>query len=207
MQERGAGAVLAATDLRHPVIRPLAPLSANLGQVRFTRTWQIEESGWTAVARFTSGAPALLERRVERGTVLLFASDLDRRWNEFPLHASFAPFALEAARHLVAGADGLRDYVVGSAPASAQNRPGIHSGAPDGGRFTVNVDPAEGVRERITPEELAARFTPQPDTGSARPELRADRLEAAQGLWRYGLVGLLAVLVAESFAGRGKRHA
>ena len=41
-----------------------------------------------------------------QGRVVLFASDLDRRWNDFPLHPSFVPFAMETLRH-VAGADVL----------------------------------------------------------------------------------------------------
>ena len=57
------GAVLAATDLRHPIFRPFGALAANLGQVRFARTWKVRPDGWDVAARFTNGSPALLERR------------------------------------------------------------------------------------------------------------------------------------------------
>ena len=34
-----------------------------------------------------------------RGRVVLFASDLDRRWNDFPLNPAFVPFAIETVRY------------------------------------------------------------------------------------------------------------
>ena len=53
---------LAATDLRHPIFRPFGALAANLGQVRFDRVWRLSPDGWSVVARFSNGTPALLER-------------------------------------------------------------------------------------------------------------------------------------------------
>src|SRR5262249_58414414 len=89
---RNAG-VLAATDLRHPVLRPFDAVAANLGQVAFDRAWQIDtRSGWRVVARYTNGVAALAERTDGPGRVLLFTSDVDRGWNDFPLHASFVAF-------------------------------------------------------------------------------------------------------------------
>ena len=72
---------LAATDLRHPVFRPFGSLAANLGQVRFQQAWRVNPDGWQVPARFSDGSAAVLERAVGAGKVLLFASDLDRRWN------------------------------------------------------------------------------------------------------------------------------
>ena len=79
-----AGA-LAPTDLRHPIFRPFGALAVNLGDGRFDRTWTLRAEGWDVLARFTNGSPALMERREGRGRVVLFASDLSRRWNDFPL--------------------------------------------------------------------------------------------------------------------------
>ena len=58
------------TDLRHPIFRPFGPLSANLGQVRFERTWRIRPEGWDIAARFSDGTPALLERAEGRGRIV-----------------------------------------------------------------------------------------------------------------------------------------
>ncbi len=51
------------------------------------------------------GAAALLGAvRRARAAILLFTSDVDRRWNDFPLHPTFVPFAQEMARYLGARA-------------------------------------------------------------------------------------------------------
>ena len=44
------------------------------------------------LARFDGGAPALLERRVGSGRVLLWASTLDLSWSDLPLKPVFLPF-------------------------------------------------------------------------------------------------------------------
>ena len=51
-----------------------------------------------------------------RGRVVLFASDLSRRWNDFPLNPAFVPFAIETVRHTAGASDRRRDYVVAEAP-------------------------------------------------------------------------------------------
>ena len=84
--------VLAATDLRHPVLRPFDAVAANFGQVAFDHAWRIDGRGpWRVVARFTNGDPALAERTGGPGRLLLFTSDVDRRWNDFPLPAAVPP--------------------------------------------------------------------------------------------------------------------
>jgi hypothetical protein len=166
---------LSATDLRHPIFRPFGPLAANLGQVRFDRVWRVRTDGWDVAARFTDGSAALVERREGSGRVVLFASDLDRRWNDFPLHPAFVPFALESIRYVAGEKDRARDYVVGRVPAGARPEPGVY------------------VTER-NPRSVA----PPLRAG----DVQAQQTEARQSLWRYGLMLMLAALVAESFVGR-----
>lgn len=200
------GTVLAATDVRHPIFRPFGPLAANLGQARFTRTWRVREDGWTVAARFTDGTAALLERRSGQGTVLLFASDLDRRWNDFPLHPAFAPFTLEAVRHLLARTDRRREYLVADAPAWTGSRAGLHTGVEDGVAIAVNVDPRESSIARLTGEEFRLMAPVAAQVGGAAVHRQAQQIEGTQNLWRYGLMLMLAVLLAESAVGRGRRH-
>src|SRR5262249_58648890 len=87
---------LSATDLRHPIFRPFGGLAANLGQVQFERLWHVDPDGWNVAGRFTDGTPALLERSDGSGRLALFASDLDRRWDDFPLPPPLVAFALES---------------------------------------------------------------------------------------------------------------
>jgi hypothetical protein len=194
---------LSLSDVRHPVFRPFGPLAANLGQIRFDRSWRVVANGWDVAARFTDGSPALLEREVDRGRVLLFASDVDRQWNDFPLHPAFVPFVVEAVRHAARSATREREYLVGNAPAGVPRDPGIHQ-TPGGRTVAVNVDPRESGAARLTPGEFADMLTP---TSEAAPPGRqasgARHAEARQSLWQYGLVLMLVVLVVESVIGRG----
>src|SRR4030095_14765658 len=150
--------VLVATDLRHPVLRPFADVAANLGQVAFARAWQIRaRSGWRVVAQYTSGDAALVERAGGPGRVLLLTSDVDRRWNDFPLHSSFVPFAQEAARYLGARAPMVASYLVGDVPRGIAPRPGLVEA--DGRAIAVKVHPRERRIDRVTASVLHALET------------------------------------------------
>jgi hypothetical protein len=200
----GQDVALSPTDVRHPIFRPFGTLTANLGQVRFERTWRVKSDGWEVVARFTDGSPALLERREDRGRVLLFASDLDRRWNDFPLHPAFVPFTLETLRYAAGAPDHGRDYVVGAspAPAEADARPGIYRASGDGRAVAVNVDTRESDGAAMPPTEFAAMVEHVSRTTTAGPDPRAQQVEARQSYWQYGLLLMMAALVAESLVGR-----
>jgi hypothetical protein len=191
---------LAPTDLRHPVFQPFGALSANLGQVRFDRAWRVAPDGWTIVARFSNGTPALVERAMGKGRVVLLASDVDRRWNDFPLHPSFVPFALETLRY-VGGSRAAHDYLVAEAPAEARHTPGVYRSA-DGRPFAVNVDTRESALEAMTADEFS-RQVQRPASGAGQAALQhARQTEAHQSYWQYGLALMIATLIAESVAGR-----
>jgi hypothetical protein len=200
--EMPASVALSPTDPRHPVFRPFGSLSANLGQVRFARAWRVPSDGWDVAARFTDGNPALVERREGKGRIVLFASDLDRQWNDFPLHPAFVPFVIETVRSVSASHDRARDYVVGAAPAGAGSRPGIYRVGSDNRSIAVNVDPREGVTTGMRPREFTERVERVDTTGPGTNDTRSTHLEARQSYWRYGLLLMLAALVAESFVGR-----
>jgi hypothetical protein len=195
---------LTATDLRHPIFRPFGALAANLGQVRFDRTWRVSPDGWSIVAQFSNGTPAMLERSLGSGRVLLFASDIDRRWNDFPLHPAFVPFALETVRYIAESGSsraGSRELTVAEAPASVGPKPGVHRIA-DGRTVAVNVDAREAMLARLTPEAFDEMIRRTASTAAKPAELQARQAEARQSLWLYGLMVMIAALVAESFVGR-----
>jgi hypothetical protein len=199
-QDRNAGGVLAATDLRHPIFRPFDAVAANFGQVSFERVWQISPAkDWQPVARFTDGAPALVERTSGRGKVLLFASDLGHRWNDFPLHAVFVPFVQESVRYLGARPAPVSSMLVDQVPAGVPRQPGVVS--LQGHPVAVNVDARESTLDRLTPAEFArsiARTASEPGRLSAAA---AAQTEASQHYWQYGLLLMLGALIAESFVG------
>jgi hypothetical protein len=192
---------LAATDLRHPIFRPFGALAANLGQVRIERSWRVAPEGWSIIARFSNGTPALLERAAESGRVVLFASDVDRRWNDFPLHPAFVPFALEALRYVSGERRQPREYTVAQAPAEARRVPGVYR-APDNRPFAVNVDTRESALDRLHPEDFQGSSQSSAAATARAAEIQAQQTESQQSYWQYGLVLMIATLVAESVVGR-----
>jgi hypothetical protein len=194
-------AALTVTDLRHPIFQPLAALVANMGDVRADRYWMLPEAGWDVVARFDTGVPALVERRQGSGRLLLFASDLDRRWNDFPRHPAFVVFALESLRHVSDRLALPREYVVAEAPAGAGPPPGIYTLA-DGRQVAVNVDLRERTLASMTADQFLSML--RPAAAAQGPVARGidTQREARQGLWRYAILLLAGVLLTESFLGR-----
>lgn len=197
---------LAATDLRHPIFKPFGALAANLGQVRFDRAWRLSPDGWDVAARFTDGSPALLDRSEGGGRVVLFASDLDRRWNDFPLHPAFVPFTVEAVRHAAGWSRQPRDFTVGNVPHGVPATPGIHpapsSLTSQGRRLAVNVDSRESSTATMSREEFEGMLERTSVAPSAAADAHAEQTESRQSYWQYGLLLMLAALVAESFIGR-----
>jgi hypothetical protein len=190
---------LAVRDVRHPVFRAFDTASATFAQVNIDREWRLgSDRAFRTIAVFSSGAPALLERSVRNGRVLLFASDVDRRWNDFPLHATFVPFAQEALRYVAARRPSPTAMSVADVPADTPATPGIIS---VGGRpRAVNVDTRESTVDRLTPSQFTASVA-RTDAGPGRVSQRAHVQEAAQSLWWYGLALMLVTLVVEAFVG------
>jgi len=193
--------ILAVTDLRHPIFRPFGSLTANLGQVAFTRAWRLPAAGWDVAASFTDGAPALLERREGDGRVLCFTSDLDRRWNDFPLHPAFVPFVVESVRYAARAAGTDRERTIDDAPAGVPPTPGVHK-LPDGRQVVLNVDTRESSLSRITAQDFTDMLQSVDAAPSRAARLRAQLTEARQSYWQYGLILMLVVLAAESVIGR-----
>lgn len=198
MREAG---VLAATDLRHPVFRPFDAVAANFGQVMFDRAWQVDPGpAWRVVARYTNGGTAVAERvGGATGRVLLLTSDVDRKWNDFPLNPAFVPFTQEVARYLGARPPIVPVYLVADVPAGVAPRPGFVQA---GNRtLAVNVDPRESSVAHLTPAEFQKLVTRSSGASQPRAVRLARQTEGQQNYWRYGLMLMLGALVVEAFLG------
>ncbi|MEO6236795.1 MAG: BatA and WFA domain-containing protein [Vicinamibacterales bacterium] len=197
---RRAG-VLAATDLRHPVLRPFDAVAANFGQVIVDRAWDLPAGGaWRVVARYTNGGTALAERTgMPTGRVMVFTSDLDRRWNEFPLNAAFVPFTQELARYLGGRSTVRSAYLVADVPAGVPARPGLVTVA--NRTVAVNVDPRESSVARVSAAEFQQMVTRSSGQSQPRAVRLAQQAEGQQNYWRYGLLLMLGALVVEAVAG------
>jgi hypothetical protein len=93
-----------AIEYAHPVFEPLrAARSGNFSSVAVYGYRRITPAASAQiVARFDGSSPALLERRVGTGRVLLWGTTLDISWNDLPLSKVYVPFVHRSLRHLSA---------------------------------------------------------------------------------------------------------
>jgi Mg-chelatase subunit ChlD len=101
---RGTAARIGALEFGHPVLEPFrAPRSGNFSTSRVYGYRNVTKVAAAQVlAAFDSGAPAVLERRVGTGRVMMWASSVDNVWNDLPVKGVFLPFVHQTVRHLAA---------------------------------------------------------------------------------------------------------
>ncbi len=98
----GRGGALGFVDYSHPVFEVFgAPRSGDVTTARFFRHRPVEpHPEAVTLARFDDGQPALLERGVGRGSVLLWASGIDAFWNDLAKKPVYLPFVHRLVEHL-----------------------------------------------------------------------------------------------------------
>ena len=189
-------------DARHPVFRPFGG-AGTLGNVSFTRAALIEPpASAKVIARYSDGTPALVEERTDRGRVLVFGSDLNYGWNDFPLQPAFLPFVHEALRYLASPQNARADYVVGELAGSAGLTPGVVNVGAAGRRVAVNVDAREADPRRMTVDAFQSGISRLHASALQEARAAASQQEDQQSLWRYGLLLMVISLAAEGLLGR-----
>jgi len=140
--------------------RPLSLESEGLPELAQSRVrgrTPIAEASLDSVvtARFSDGAPAMLEHRYRSGRVAMFATSIDDAWTDLPYQPVFVPFVLDTLARLA----GRTEHTV--APFAAVSLPGstasqrIQVVTPRG--RTVDLAEADRVRFRDTGEIGAYR--------------------------------------------------
>ncbi len=118
-----------------------------------------DPSSTTVLLRYADGVPALVERAVGAGRVLLWTGTLDLGWGDLPIHAIFTPLVQRMVAELggETGADALAKEGEVGVPMVVPVPPTVSGDlevlGPDGG-----IVPSErGTREvRFTPESAGA---------------------------------------------------
>ena len=169
----------------------------------FRNAARIGGSACQTLARFTTGDTALIECPAGEGRSLIVASDLDNRWNDFPLHATFVPFVHEVVRYLASGRAHTTDYVVADVPPGVKPAPGIATigdaarGAAAARTIAVNVDPRESDPARLSVDDFQSAVARLKDAGGSETRGEARQQEDEQHLWRYALAAMVLLLAAE----------
>ncbi len=113
-------------DLRHPVLRVFS--GSTQDGFLAARTWRyyllqpgVEGDGSHVLATWDDGAPALVERQIGDGRVLLYTSTVDRDWGDWAIQASFLPTMQQASAWLARALEERQpaDLVVGAVHALA----------------------------------------------------------------------------------------
>jgi hypothetical protein len=145
---RGTAARLGALEYGHSVFEPFRkPRSGDFSSARFYgyRAVSLGKDGRT-IARFDDGAPALVERRVGSGRVLMWTSSLDVNWNDLALKPVFLPFVHRVVRHLAAYEERASWSTVGDvfeAAPSREPRTGRVALTPGGQRLALDDEGAD----------------------------------------------------------------
>jgi hypothetical protein len=136
----------------HPAFDGFAARAGEpLTQAAFHRAWTLRPGPTTRVlARFATDLPAL----VEDGRLLVFASDADGAWNDFPTRGAFLPLWLQALRSLSRGSasEDLKPGDSFAAPVPASERaPDLRLTDPRGRNVPLSQSIAEGARRLVSP--------------------------------------------------------
>jgi len=100
-----------AMDVGHPALRGLESIRG----ARFTRYATIEPAAEDEVLMsLETGPPLLIERELGAGQVLVYASTLDRQWNDLVVQPVFVPFISGLANHMLGGAGFTSEADLGS---------------------------------------------------------------------------------------------
>lgn len=159
VDDKGAkGQGLATTGLIHPIVSFFASADNQpfLAQPRFWRAHGLKPAeGTTVVAKFADGQPALVERTIGRGAVLMAAFPSDKAWSDLPLRPAFLMLARRMVQHAALG-----------------NRPRLNVRINDPLRLVVPAKLAGTRVEATDPQGGRTVLNPEstPD-GSARVEL------------------------------------
>jgi hypothetical protein len=106
-RSRGAAARLGALEYGHPLFEVFrGPRTGDFASARFYGYRSVTPAaGIKTLARFDDGQPALIERRIGTGRVLMWTSTLDTGWSDLALKPVFVPFVHRVIRYLAAYAE------------------------------------------------------------------------------------------------------
>jgi hypothetical protein len=203
-EERGTAdsRSMAPADVRHPIFQAFGPGTASFGLVRFARAARLAASACQTLAKFSSGEPAVIDCGLGDGRAIVMASDLNNRWNDFPLHATFVPFLHETVRYLSNAYVKAGEYLVGEVPPGVAAVPGIvtipATGTARPRRVAVNVDPAESDPARISADEFGSAIARLKEAGVAEARNAEVSRESSQHVWQYVLAAMMIALCIES---------
>lgn len=142
----GEAFMLGRIEDRHPMFAPFANSGTGATlRPKFRRyVRMIPDTAATVPARYDSGDPFLLERRLGSGRVLAYTSTFSTQWTDLPLSGIFVPLLHHAAAYSFDSPATQEQYLIGEVVSLAGTSGDVWDvRAPDGNVYKVSVDAAE----------------------------------------------------------------
>ena len=254
----GRDAMLGEIVFDHPTFAPLAgPQFNDFTKIRFWKHRTIADAAVVfaaaqVLARFDDGSPALVEKPVGRGRVVVLTSGWNPSDSQLARSSKFVPLMATLLDRRGAAAGDPKRYQVGDrvmlaalgfspgvgpieirqpdqttttlapgvAEFTATDAPGIYQARATGPAgtdptriFAVNLDPSESQTAPLASEtlerrgvKLAGNTARQQIAAEALRQMQTAELEGRQKLWRWLVLGAIALLIGETWlAGRVDR--
>jgi hypothetical protein len=198
---------LKSWDIKHPIFAAFSdPQLGDLSRLTFSACTEIEPAADAQVlAAFRSGAPAVIERHLGKGSVVWLAVGADRQWSDWTSSRLFLPLVYQLLGYqtgLSAGGRVRQATLEASASLAGDELPGIHER--EGYTLIVNASPRESETDRCRPEDFVNRFGLKLESEAALPSaspvatasLGTELIDSEFWPWVAGL--LLVALVLET---------
>jgi len=141
---------LRVSQPNHPLLAPLRGVSDSLfGPVQVYRRFRVDLSTMApgaSLVDYSDGEPAILEKRVGAGRLLLVTTSAYSSWTDFPLRSAFIIFSHLAVYHMARIESNALSYVVDSA-VIFRNIARLDVTAPDGQKTSVEAETSPHGRD------------------------------------------------------------
>ncbi len=104
-------------DWNHPIFQVYQNVEKKfLPQIKFSSLFELpQRKNMKVISRFNLGKPALIEKDLGSGKVMLFATSLDEKESDLVIHPFFIPFVNRTVEYLASDLSRLsEDFLVGS---------------------------------------------------------------------------------------------
>jgi hypothetical protein len=152
---------LRSWDSKHPIFSAFSdPQLGDLQRLSFSAHADIVPAKETVVlASFGDERPAVIEKKIGKGTVVWVTTSCDRDWSDWTRSRLYLPLMYQFLGYqtgLSAGGKVRQEILEGNVSEKTPAEPGVH--VLDGYTLVVGESPRESETERCTSEEFAARF-------------------------------------------------
>jgi hypothetical protein len=192
-------------DKEHPILKPLSdPQHGDLRRVAFLYITELKANPDAKIlAAAQTGQPLLIEGRLERGSILVFASSADRDWSNWPESRLYVPLVHQLVGYLTERLPENRRVQEKPAGSGKATEPGIQ--VIEKSIVVRNLDPKESEIARLTEQEfreayhLPARAAGVLNNRAGAPIKSPAGTERPDEIWTSVIWILLMVLVGELF--------